>query len=259
MLDPYMQYSCAYWDRGANSLADAQKDKLQLIGEKLQLQPGMRLLDIGCGWGGLANYMHETFGISVVGLTISKEQLAFAKERFGKPGIEFRLQDYRHCEDEPFDRIVSVGMLEHVGYKNYKVYFNKVFDLLKKDGLALIHSIGDTMTDVKCDPWIDKYIFPNGLLPSARHITNAIPEPYVIEDWHNFGSSYDLTLMEWYKNFSKAWPELSKNLGLDERFKRMWTYYLLTCAGAFRARVSPQLWQIVMGHVGQKGGYKSVR
>lgn len=259
MLDDYMQYSCGYWDRGANDLHSAQRDKLQLIAEKLKLSPGMRVLDIGCGWGGLANYLNDKFGVKVVGLTISEEQRNYAQAKFGSADIEFRLQDYRLCDDGPYDRIVSVGMLEHVGYKNYAAYFEKISELLSDDGLALVHSIGCNVTDTAADPWIDKYIFPNGMLPSVKQIGNAIPEPMVVEDWHNFGTSYDKTLVAWHRRFSDAWPELSEKLGLDEQFRRMWEFYLLACAGNFRSRKRAQLWQIVLAKIGQPGGYKSVR
>lgn len=259
MLDDYMQYSCAYWDRGANDLHSAQRDKLQLIADKLKLSPGMRVLDIGCGWGGLANYLNDKCGVQVVGLTISEEQRNYAQSKFGSRDIEFRLQDYRLCDDGPYDRIVSVGMLEHVGYKNYSAYFNKISDLLSDDGLALVHSIGCNVTDTAADPWIDKYIFPNGMLPSLKQIGNSIPEPMVIEDWHNFGASYDRTLVAWHRRFIEAWPDLSEKLGLDEQFRRMWEFYLLACAGNFRSRKRAQLWQIVLAKIGQPGGYQSVR
>lgn len=173
MLDSNMQYSCAYWARGAKDLEQAQRDKLDLIAEKLKLSPGMTVLEIGCGWGGLAAYLARNYGVKVVGLTISKEQLKYAKKRHGDLDIDFVFKDYRAYGTEPFDRIVSVGMLEHVGYKNFKTYMECIHRLLKDDGICLIHSIGDSVTCKVADPWIDKYIFPNGLLPSAKQIVNA--------------------------------------------------------------------------------------
>ncbi|HDX4048824.1 TPA: cyclopropane fatty acyl phospholipid synthase [Enterobacter soli] len=240
MLDPYMQYSCAYW-KEATTLEDAQQAKLRLICEKLQLQPGMRVLDIGCGWGGLAYYMAKNYGVSVVGVTISAEQQKMAQERCHDLDVNILLQDYRELNDQ-FDRIVSVGMFEHVGPKNYNTYFSVADRNLKPDGIFLLHTIGSKKTDHSVDPWINKYIFPNGCLPSVRQIANACEPHFIVEDWHNFGADYDTTLMAWQSRFLSAWPEIADNY--SERFKRMFTYYLNACAGAFRAR-DIQLWQVV--------------
>ncbi|AHJ74126.1 cyclopropane fatty acyl phospholipid synthase [Kosakonia sacchari] len=240
MLDPQMQYSCAYW-KDAETLDDAQRAKLRLIGEKLKLKPGMRVLDIGCGWGGLAQFMAQNYGVSVVGVTISAEQQKLAQKRCEGLDVDIRLQDYRDL-DEQFDRIVSVGMFEHVGPKNYATYFRVVDRNLKPDGIFLLHTIGSKRTDHNVDPWINRYIFPNGCLPSVRQIADASESHFVMEDWHNFGADYDRTLMAWYERFLGAWPEISDNY--SERFKRMFSYYLNACAGAFRAR-DIQLWQVV--------------
>ncbi|CZU44228.1 cyclopropane-fatty-acyl-phospholipid synthase [Enterobacter hormaechei] len=235
-----MQYSCGYWKK-ATTLEEAQQDKLQLICDKLQLQPGMRVLDIGCGWGGLAWFMAKNYGVSVVGVTISAEQQKMAQERCLGLDVDIRLQDYRDL-NEQFDRIVSVGMFEHVGPKNYKTYFEVADRNLKPDGIFLLHTIGSKRTDNNVDPWINKYIFPNGCLPSVRHIANASEPHFIVEDWHNFGADYDTTLMAWHERFQAAWPEIADNY--SERFKRMFSYYLNACAGAFRAR-DIQLWQVV--------------
>lgn len=240
MLDPQMQYSCAYW-KDAERLEDAQIAKLRLICEKLQLKPGMRVLDIGCGWGGLAQFMAQNYAVSVVGVTISAEQQKHAQQRCLGLDVDIRLQDYRDLNDQ-FDRIVSVGMFEHVGPKNYDTYFTVVDRNLKPDGLFLLHTIGSRRTDHNVDPWIDRYIFPNGCLPSVRQIANASESHFVMEDWHNFGADYDKTLMAWYERFLASWPENADNY--SERFKRMFSYYLNACAGAFRAR-DIQLWQVV--------------
>ncbi len=240
MLDPAMQYSCGYWKQ-ATSLEQAQQDKLRLICEKLQLEPGMRVLDIGCGWGGLAEFMAQHYGVSVVGVTISAEQQRMAQSRCAGLDVTILLQDYRDLNDQ-FDRIVSVGMFEHVGPKNYPTYFEVVDRNLKPDGLFLLHTIGSRKTDHRVDPWIDKYIFPNGCLPSVRQIANASEPHFVMEDWHNFGADYDTTLMAWHERFIASWPEIADNY--SERFKRMFSYYLNACAGAFRAR-DIQLWQVV--------------
>jgi cyclopropane-fatty-acyl-phospholipid synthase len=240
MLDPQMQYSCAYW-KDAERLEDAQIAKLRLICEKLQLKPGMRVLDIGCGWGGLAQFMAQNYAVSVVGVTISAEQQKHAQQRCLGLDVDIRLQDYRDLNDQ-FDRIVSVGMFEHVGPKNYDTYFTVVDRNLKPDGLFLLHTIGSRRTDHNVDPWIDRYIFPNGCLPSVRQIANASESHFVMEDWHNFGADYDKTLMAWHERFLASWPEIADNY--SERFKRMFSYYLNACAGAFRAR-DIQLWQVV--------------
>lgn len=253
MLDPYMQYSCGYWKQ-ASTLEEAQQAKLQMICEKLQLEPGMLLLDIGCGWGGLAEYAARHFNVSVVGVTISAEQQKLAQARCEGLDVTIQLQDYRDLNQQ-FERIVSVGMFEHVGPKNYATYFDVVNRNLKPDGIFLLHTIGANKTDNNVDPWIDKYIFPNGCLPSVRHIADASEPFFVMEDWHNIGADYDLTLMQWYQRFLDAWPELSDKYG--ERFKRMFTYYLNACAGAFRAR-DIQLWQVVFTH-GKQGGLRVAR
>ncbi|MGP1234183.1 cyclopropane fatty acyl phospholipid synthase [Serratia sp. CY37646] len=254
MLDPYMQYSCGYW-KEAQTLEQAQQAKLRMICEKLQLKPGMTLLDIGCGWGGLAQFAAQNYGVSVHGVTISAEQQKLAQARCAGLDVEILLQDYRDL-DRQFDRIVSVGMFEHVGPKNYDTYFSVAARNLKPDGLFLLHTIGSNQTDLNVDAWIDKYIFPNGCLPSVRHIAEASEGRFVMEDWHNFGADYDRTLMAWLENFKRAWPDLMG--GYSERFERMFTYYLNACAGAFRSR-NIQLWQVLFSPAGVEGGVRAYR
>ncbi|MBW7984353.1 cyclopropane fatty acyl phospholipid synthase [Enterobacillus tribolii] len=254
MLDPYMQYSCAYW-KDATTLEEAQEAKLKLISEKLTLKPGMRVLDIGCGWGGLAAFMARNYGVSVDGVTISAEQQKLAQQRCAGLDVNILLQDYRDLHNQ-YDRIVSVGMFEHVGPKNYQTYFDVVLRNLKPDGLFVLHTIGSNKTDMNVDPWINKYIFPNGCLPSVRHIADATEGRFVMEDWHNIGADYDRTLMAWYERFTKAWPQLEKNY--SQRFFRMFSYYLNACAGAFRAR-DIQLWQVVLTPTGMPGGLRVPR
>ncbi|CAI1837560.1 Cyclopropane-fatty-acyl-phospholipid synthase [Serratia marcescens] len=254
MLDPYMQYSCGYW-KETQTLEQAQQAKLRMICEKLQLKPGMTLLDIGCGWGGLAQFAAQNYGVSVHGVTISAEQQKLAQERCAGLDVEILLQDYRDL-DRQFDRIVSVGMFEHVGPKNYETYFSVAARNLKPDGLFLLHTIGSNQTDLNVDAWIDKYIFPNGCLPSVRHIAEASEGRFVMEDWHNFGADYDRTLMAWLENFKRAWPDLMG--GYSERFERMFTYYLNACAGAFRSR-NIQLWQVLFSPAGVEGGVRVYR
>jgi cyclopropane-fatty-acyl-phospholipid synthase len=241
MLDSRMIYSCGYW-RNAENLEDAQRDKLELTCQKLHLEPGQKVLDVGCGWGGAARYIAENYGVEVVGVTISREQAKLAEENCRNLPVEIRLQDYRDLEGQ-YDRIFSIGMFEHVGYKNFRTYFEKISELLKDDGLFLLHTIGGNTPAKRTDPWIERYIFPNGVIPSAQQISSSFEGYFVLEDWHNFGHDYDRTLMAWYENFKNNWPVLQEKY--DERFHRMWSYYLLASAGSFRAREN-QLWQIVL-------------
>ncbi len=254
MLDRRMIYSCGYWAAAA-ALDEAQEAKLDLIGRKLDLEPGMRVLDIGCGWGGTAKFLAERFGVEVLGITVSQEQVKLAREMCAGLPVEIRLQDYRDLSGR-FDRVVSVGMFEHVGYKNYRTYMEVVRDLLVEDGLFLLHTIGGNRSVTRVDPWIAKYIFPNSMVPSAHQLTEAWEGRFVLEDWHSFGADYDRTLMGWHRNFEAHWDELAPRYG--KRFYRMWRYYLLSCAGAFRARKN-QLWQIVFSPQGVSGGYRAPR
>lgn len=255
MLDKRMNYSCAYW-KNAETLDEAQENKLDLICKKLYLKPGMKVLDIGCGWGAFGKYAAEKYGVEVVGITVSKEQVALGKEMCEGLPVEFRLQDYREL-NEKFDRIVSVGMIEHVGYKNYREYFRVASRCLNDDGLFLLHTIGEVRSVKNTDAWTHKYIFPNGMLPSIAQLAKAVENLFVIEDLHNFGAYYDKTLMAWYKNFSDNWYKIKDRY--SERFYRMWKYFLLSSAGAFRARNKNQLWQIVLSKNGVLGGYNSIR
>jgi len=254
MLDSRMLYSCGYWKNAAD-LEEAQLNKLDLICQKLSLAPGMDLLDIGCGFGALAIHAAKNYGVKVVGITVSKEQYDIAIQQCAGLPIELYLQDYRDI-DGRFDRIVSIGMFEHVGPLNYRAYMQKVHDSLTQDGLFLLHTIGSNTSNVNTDPWIDKYIFPNSVLPSVTQIAEAFNRLFILEDWHNFGADYDKTLMAWEANFEQGWDELRADY--DERFYRMWHYYLCSCAGLFRARQA-QLWQIVLSKKGVAGGYQSLR
>ena len=254
MLDPAMQYSCAYF-KGTPDLAEAQRRKMDLICRKLGLQPGMRLLDIGCGWGGLAKYAAENYGCCVVGITISHQQKEYAQRWCHDLPIEIRLQDYRGLS-EKFDRIVSVGMVEHVGFKNYREYMKTVGRSLTDGGLFLCQSIAANTSHLQPDPWIARYIFPNSMLPSVARLTKAAEGFFVLEDVQNFGEFYDKTLLAWEQNVRASWDRFSLRYG--ERFFRMWRFYLLSCAGAFRAR-SLELFQLVFSKGGVVGGYPSVR
>jgi cyclopropane-fatty-acyl-phospholipid synthase len=254
MLDKRLTYTCGYW-KNAKNLDEAQEAKLDLVCKKINLKPGQKVLDIGCGWGSFAKYAAEKYKAKVVGITVSKEQVKLGRKLCKGLPVEFRLQDYRDV-NEKFDHIISLGMFEHVGYKNYTDYFKVANKCLKEDGLFLLHTIGSSTTNLTGDPWISKYIFPIGHVPSIKEIGETIEGLFVMEDWHNFGAYYDKTLMEWFNNFNKNWKKLEAKYG--ERFYRMWKYYLLSCAGAFRARHN-NLWQIVLSKKGVVGGYKSIR
>jgi cyclopropane-fatty-acyl-phospholipid synthase len=256
MLDSRMVYTCGYW-KNAGTLDEAQEAKLDLICRKIGLKRGDRVLDIGCGWGSFLKFAAENYGATGVGVTVSKEQVDLAREDLAGLPVEIRLQDYREIKDqEKFDHIVSLGMFEHVGPRNYRVFMHVVDRNLKDGGLFLLHTIGNVRSTRVTDPWIEKYIFPNSVLPSVRQIALASEKIFVMEDWHNFGVDYDRTLMAWYDNFVKGWNELREFY--DERFFRMWKYFLLSCAGTFRARKC-QLWQIVFSRQGVHGGYASIR
>lgn len=244
MLDRRMVYSCGYW-KNASTLDEAQEHKLELVCKKLGLKPGMRVLDIGCGWGSFAKYAAEKYQVSVVGITISQEQKILAEEACKNLPIEIRLMDYRDL-NESFDRVVSIGMFEHVGYKNYRRYMEIASRCLKEGSLFLLHTIGTNTTGVCTDPWLDKYIFPNSMIPSIRQIGKAIEGLFVMEHWENFGPDYDKTLMAWFSNFHRNWEKIKSKY--DDRFYRMWKYYLLSCAGAFRARYN-HVWQILMSRI----------
>lgn len=254
MLGRHMMYSCGYWAR-AQDLDAAQEAKLELIFDKLGLAPGMRVLDIGCGWGEALRHAAATRGVEGVGITISSEQAKHARRLCEGLPIEIRTQDYRDL-DERFDRVFSIGMFEHVGVRNYRTYFDVALRCTAPDGLFLLHCIGTQSSTNHTDPWIARYIFPNSMLPSARQLTRTLEGRFVIEDWHNFGADYDPTLIAWRDRFDAAWPELSARY--DERFRRMWRLYLSASAAVFRTRRN-QLWQLVLSPTGVPGGYRAAR
>lgn len=240
-LGSTVQYSCAYFE-GTDDLDEAQRNKLRMICEKLGLCPGEHLLDIGCGFGGLARFAAAEYGCKVTAVNISREQMRHARDICAGLPVRVLDQDYRAIEGR-FDKVVSVGMFEHVGRRNHRTFMRVAHRCLSPGGVFLLHTIGGNVTCFNCDPWIAKHIFPVGMLPSAALIGKAAEGLFVVEDWHNIGPHYDKTLMAWNRNFQAAWPALAERYG--ERFKRMWEYYLLSCAGAFRAR-RIQVWQIVM-------------
>jgi len=219
MLDKRMVYSCGYW-KDANTLDEAQEAKLDLVCRKIGLEPGQTILDIGCGWGSFIEYAAERYGVEALGITISNEQAQYARERCKGLPITIEVQDYRSLDGQ-YDHVVSIGMFEHVGYKNYKTFMAVVSRCLKDDGLFLLHTIGQNTSRTSNDPWVNKYIFPNGMTPSPNQVTRAIEGKFIIEDWHCFGLDYYRTIMAWYRNVVDAWPEREGQY--DERCYRMWT------------------------------------
>ncbi len=247
MLDKRMTYTCGYW-LNADTLDAAQEAKLDLVCRKVGLEPGMKVLELGCGWGCFAKYAAETYGVEVIGVTVSKEQVKLGMEMCRGLPVELKLQDYRDVEGT-YDRVISIGVMEHVGYKNYWTYMEVVDRTLGEGGIAFFHTIGTNRSRTGALGFGAKYIFPNGMLPSIAQLAEAMEGLFVMEDWHNFGPYYDRTLMAWHANFEAAWPELRNKPAYDERFYRMWRYYLLSSAGGFRSR-STQLWQVVMTRPG---------
>lgn len=260
MLGDSMAYTCGYWKQAKN-LEQAQQAKYQLVCDKLQLQANDRLLDLGCGWGGFSRYAASHYGCEVVAVNIAQEQLQWAQTKQPELNIKYFLADYRqphiyNPQNHPFTKIATIGLCEHVGRGNYDYYINLMASQLSETGLLLLHTIGRKDSKHHADPWIRKYIFPHGILPSLATLTAAAESCTLIEDLHNFGADYAHTLQAWEKNFVAHWPQLEQRF--DERFYRMWRYYLLSCAGAFRAR-SLQLWQLVLSKRGILNGYRCPR
>lgn len=260
-LDSRLTGSCGYWKDVDPSLPNdialdvCQDAKLDLICRKIGLQPGQSVFDIGCGWGAFMGFAAERYGATVSGVTISQEQHSYVKERYGHLPVDPVLADYRDAQGS-YDHVVSMGMFEHVGPKNYRVYFETADRLLADGGFFLLHTIGSNESTQAIDPWMDKYIFPNGVLPSLRQITGAIEGLFKVEDLHNFGADYDKTLMAWQRKLDANWATIKDKYG--ERFRRMWSFYLQSCAASFRVR-NIQLWQFVLSKRGVPGGYTTVR
>src|SRR5262245_28884911 len=250
MLDPYMIYSCGYWQR-AKSLEAAQRDKLELICRKLQLAPSMRVLDIGCGWGGLARYAAEHYHVSVVGITVSKQQIDLGSQLCAGLPVELRYLDYRDL-NETFDRVVSVGMFEHVGRRHYRDFFAACDRSLKRSGILLLHTVG-YLKEEAINPWYDKYVMPGVEFPTVPNIIDNVGPDLVLEDFHTWeGAHYDQTLMAWFERFHAGWERLGQKYG--ETFYRMWKLYLQGWAGPFRAE-RMRVWQLVFSKGGIPGGY----
>lgn len=248
MLDKRMIYTCGYW-KNAKDLEEAQEHKLDLVCRKAGLRPGMRVLDLGCGWGGLCAWAAEKYGVKAVGISISKEQVALAREKWKGLDVEYRLGDYRSITGQ-YDAVLSVGLLEHIGYKNHRTFMEVVARSLGKDGVAVLHTIGNNTSKLHADPFVHKYVFPNAMSPSLAQLAKAAEGLFIVEDVHNIGPDYDPTLMAWWRNFDAAWPRL-RGARYDDRFYRMWRYYLLGAAGLSRSR-DGQLYQMVLTKQGRK-------
>ena len=246
MLDRRMVYTSAYW-RDAKTLDEAQEAKLDLVCRKIGARPGMKILELGCGWGSFAKFAAERYGAHVTGFTVSKEQAQLGSERCKGLPVTIELEDYRRARGT-YDAVVSIGIMEHIGYKNYRTYMELAASCLEPDGIAFVHTIGGNKSKKFVDPWYDKYIFPNALLPSMAQLSRAMEGLFVLEDVHNFGPDYDRTLMVWDENFEASWPSLRQKYG--ERFYRMWKFYLLSAAATFRSRHG-QLFQLVMTRPGR--------
>jgi len=241
MLDRRMMYSCAYWDH-AHDLDRAQEAKLALTLGKLGLEPGQRVLDVGCGWGGALRYAVEKYGVVGVGVTVAREQAAYARAASQGMPIAIRVQDYRDMH-ERFDHVFSIGMFEHVGVRNYRRYMQVVRRCLYPGGRFLLHTIGKRQASNHTDPWINRYIFPNSMIPSRGQIEHAISGIFTVSGWQDIGAHYERTLLAWRANFERSWARMAAKY--DERFRRMWHYYLSASAAAFRAR-KLEVWQVLL-------------
>jgi cyclopropane-fatty-acyl-phospholipid synthase len=248
MLDPRMVYTCGYWNSGAKNLAEAQQAKLDLVCRKLNLKPGMRVLDIGCGFGSFMKFAAENYGVSCVGYSLSKKQTELGREMCQGFDVEFVLKDYREIEGK-YDAVASIGMFEAVGKKNFRTFVEVLKKSMTPEAISVLHTIGTNHSMPTANPWYDRYIFPNGIIPSAVDLTKAMDRLVLMNDWHAFGTNYDLTLLAWNDNFQKSWDELQKSNPAQYtlRFKRMWEFYLLSIAAGFRVRVI-DLWQLVITH-----------
>jgi cyclopropane-fatty-acyl-phospholipid synthase len=256
MFDPYMTHSCAYWVDGAQTLEEAQLAKLDMICRKLQLKPGMRVLDIGCGWGSFMRYAAEHYGVTVLGLTSSAAQVQLGQELSRSLPVQFELTDYRHFNPDSksrFDRVVSIGMFEQLGQSNFSAFFQTAKRCLKDDGWMLLQTQGKTQHTGLLDDWDEKYIHPQGYMPRLDEVTQASEAHFVVEDVHNFGADHDRTVQHWHQRFEMAWPQL--RLSNDERFYRLWRFHLLSSAASFRTR-QKQMWQLVLSPKGMHKVYR---
>jgi len=259
MLDKTMNYTCGLWYPETKTLEEAQINKMDIVGRKLKLKPGMKVLDLGCGFGGAAKYMAEKFGVSVTAYNISKEQVAYARESCKGLDVEIKLEDYRNATGQ-YDAVYSIGLFEHVGHRNYRGYFKVVERCLKPEGLALVHAITIADHQTQTEAWLTKFIFPGGELPHVKDYLTANENLLVVEDLQSFAKSYAKTLRCWRNNFRKNWDSIEKNYKgrFGGRFYRMYDYYLAFCEGLFKER-SGQLHQVVYSKYIREEEYYSVR
>ena len=241
MLDRRLIYSCGFWE-SAHTLDEAQEAKLALTLDKLGLKPSQRLLDVGCGWGGALRFAAERYGVTGVGVTIAKEQAAYARRICAHLPVAIRLQDYRNMR-EKFDHAFSIGMFEHVGVHNYRKYMQVIRRCLHPGGRFLLHTIGGFKSTNHINPWIQKYIFPNSMIPSRAQIERAIEGIFTVRGWQSIGAHYERTLLAWRANFERSWSRIASHY--DERFRRMWDFYLSGSAAAFRAQ-KLDVWQVLL-------------
>jgi len=252
-----MQYTCGYW-RNAKNLNQAQLDKMELICQKLKLKPGMKVLELGCGFGGLAKYMAERYGVSVTGCSISKEQTSLGKELCKGLPVEFLLCDYRDIKaDHEYDRVVAVGILEHVGIFNYRTFYKVAEKALVDDGVFLTHNMGVNSTSIAVsEKWSSENLFPNGGFPKLEQLITYAEDLFMVEDVHNIGADYYPTLKAWEENFDKEWPQIESKYG--DKFYKMWKVYLHYAQGLLSSR-QVHLYQIVYSKKGILGGYQAPR
>lgn len=252
-LDDRMTGSCGYWPSGVSNINQAQEAKLDMVCRKIGVKPGQSVWDIGCGWGAYMGFAAEKYAAKCIGVTISPDQAAYGRERYAGLSVEFQVKDYREFIGK-VDHVVSMGMFEHVGNKNYRSFFEAARRAIADEGLFMLHTVGSANSMSTIDPWLEKYIFPGGVIPSMAQIGAAIDGLFVPIDVHNIGPHYDKTLVAWSQNFAAKWPRTKQS----ERFYRMWQYYLLCCAGGFRARAL-QVWQFVLSSTGVPDGYVTQR
>lgn len=259
VLGPWNQYTCCFFD-GTDDLEQAEVKKLEMICSKLEIGPGDRVLDIGCGWGGFAKYAASTRGCHVTGISLSSEQIDYARRFTAGLPVEILRCDYRDLPairpPGSFDKILICGMIEHVGYRNYRQLMEVVQRMLAADGLFLLHTIGNSSNSTIADPWLIRYIFANSMLPSMEQLCRSLTGLFVVQDWENYGRYYPPTLAAWQRNFETNWHRIqaiAARTSFDERFRRMFNYYFLSCKAAFEVE-SIHLWHIVMSRPGGRSG-----
>lgn len=261
MLGPTMNYTCGYWKSDTKTLEEAQINKMDLVARKLKLKPGMKVLDLGCGWGSAAQYMASKYKVSVVAYSITKEQIEYAKKKCEGLDVTFVCDDYRNATGT-YDAIYSIGLYEHIGHTNGPAYFEVVDRCLTDEGVALVQTTVGADNEIRTCRWSDKYIFPGGEFPYSHELLTASARfDLVTEDLHSFGHSYVKTCRAWYDNFNRHWNgELEPQFGhlVDGKFYRMWNFYLAAGVAHYATRMA-QLVQFTFTRLGRKEEYVSER